>query len=71
MHGLTCYRQYLCSGYTMFGDNPQCTERLHNRYTAVIDAMQGFNNTFGFLVGDDIAGSPSTISLSSELLCVI
>lgn len=49
-------------GYTIDGDNPQWTEGLYNRYTAVIDVMQEFNNTFGFLVGDDIAGSPNEIS---------
>lgn len=49
-------------GYTIDGRNPQWNEGLYNRYTAVIDAMQEFNNTFGFLVGDDIAGSPHEIS---------
>ncbi|CAF9934585.1 MAG: 1,3-beta-glucanosyltransferase gas1 [Alectoria fallacina] len=49
-------------GYTIDGRNPQWTERLYNRYTAVIDAMQQFNNTFGFLVGDDIGDSPTEIS---------
>lgn len=49
-------------GYTIDGSNPQWNEGLYNRYTAVIDAMQGFSNTFGFLVGDDIAGSPTVIS---------
>ena len=49
-------------GNTISGGNPQWTEGLYNRYTAVIDAMHGFNNTLGFLVGDDITGPPSEIS---------
>ena len=49
-------------GYIIDGSNPQWTEELYNRYTAVIDAMHVFNNTFGFLVGDDIAGPPNKIS---------
>ncbi|KAL9077774.1 MAG: hypothetical protein Q9161_000146 [Pseudevernia consocians] len=49
-------------GYIIDGSNPQWTEGLYNRYTAVIDAMQVFNNTFRFLVGDDIAGPPNKIS---------
>lgn len=45
-------------GYTIDGANPQWNEGLSNCYTAVIDAMPEFNNTLGFLVGDDIAGLP-------------
>lgn len=67
MHSLATANIYVlidltAPGYTIGGHKPQWTEALYNRYTAVIDAMQGYNNTFGFLVGDDIAGSPSTIS---------
>ena len=49
-------------GYTIDGDHPEWNQKLWNRYTQVIDAMQVYNNTLGFIVGDDIFGPPSRSS---------
>lgn len=52
------------TGFTIDGGNPEWNAGLYNRYTRVIDAMQ--SDTFGFLVGDDIAGSQLRSELSFQ-----
>ncbi|OJJ48613.1 hypothetical protein ASPZODRAFT_150808 [Penicilliopsis zonata CBS 506.65] len=41
-------------------DDPDWTTKLYARYTGVIDALAGYNNTLGFFAGNEIANTVAT-----------
>ncbi|KAI9927262.1 hypothetical protein ASPWEDRAFT_121651 [Aspergillus wentii DTO 134E9] len=45
--------------------DPSWEANLYDRYTAVIDEMQQFNNTLGFFAGNEVSNSVSTTDASA------
>ncbi|KAI9716662.1 MAG: hypothetical protein M1812_005200 [Candelaria pacifica] len=53
-------------GYTISNTNPQWNDVLYKRYTAVIDALEKYDNVLGFIVGEDVFKGPGSPSDSSS-----
>ena len=47
-------------GYTL--NHSQWDKAIYDHYTSIIDTMQGYKNTLGFLIGDDIDGPANETS---------
>lgn len=46
-------------------DTPSWNDDLLNRYTSVIDTMQGYDNTLGFFAGNEVANQPNNTQASA------
>jgi hypothetical protein len=51
-------------GESINRDNPTWDESLYNRYTAVIDELQKYNNVLGFFAGNEVSNNVSNTDAS-------